>query len=117
MCSASDLSSGKAQTLNTKHFGILSNPDPHPRFRLQKLVDNGPHPPPGETGAKNIIRADGRRLSLLVGGRDEDRKLEIGNKVGTLTTHQNQTTCVCFIEDSCSHMSRACLRSGTMPFL
>ncbi|MEW5320361.1 MAG: hypothetical protein WDW38_011438 [Sanguina aurantia] len=49
--------------------------------KLQKLVDNGPHPPPGETGARNIIRGDGRRLSLLVGGRDEDRKLEIGNKV------------------------------------
>jgi hypothetical protein len=27
--------------------------------RLQKLVENGPHPPPGETGAKYIIREAG----------------------------------------------------------
>ena len=32
--------------------------------RLQQLVDNGPHPPPGETGARYIIREDGQRLDL-----------------------------------------------------
>eukprot|EP00955_Chlamydomonas_euryale_P010158 108831-Chlamydomonas_euryale.AAC.1 len=32
--------------------------------KLQGLVDNGPHPPPGETGAKFIIREDGRRINL-----------------------------------------------------
>ena len=32
--------------------------------RLRKLVENGPHPPPGETGAKYIIRSDGKRVDL-----------------------------------------------------
>jgi hypothetical protein len=30
----------------------------------QALVNNGPHPPPGQTGAKFIIREDGRRINL-----------------------------------------------------
>ncbi len=49
--------------------------------RLQKLVDNGPNPPPGETGAKNIIREDGRRINLAVLKSGADRRLEIGDRV------------------------------------
>ena len=50
--------------------------------RLQQLVDNGPHPPPGETGARYIIREDGQRLDLrfLKKSRSEKR-LEYGYKV------------------------------------
>lgn len=49
--------------------------------KLQKLVDNGPHPPPGETGAKYIIREDGRRINLAYMRAASDRRLEIGDKV------------------------------------
>ena len=49
--------------------------------RLQKLVDNGPHPPPGETGAKFIIREDGRRINLAFMKAGADRRLELGDKV------------------------------------
>ncbi|KAG2501690.1 hypothetical protein HYH03_000192 [Edaphochlamys debaryana] len=49
--------------------------------KLQKLVDNGPNPPPGETGAKNIIREDGRRINLAVLKSGADRRLEPGDKV------------------------------------
>lgn len=58
--------------------------------RLQQLVDNGPSPPPGETGAKFIIREDGRRLNLYqmqLGGYD--RRLEIGDKVGAAVCVSN----------------------------
>lgn len=51
-------------------------------MRAQKLVDNGPHPPPGETGAKFIIREDGRRINLAFMGSGQDRRLEYGDKVG-----------------------------------
>eukprot|EP00798_Chlamydomonas_sp_ICE-L_P031185 gene31185-6329_t len=47
---------------------------------LQKLVDNGPHPPPGETGAKFIIREDGRRINLTFMKAGADKRLEIGDK-------------------------------------
>lgn len=46
--------------------------------KLQKLVENGPHPPPGETGAKYIIREDGRRINLAF---NRERHLELGDKV------------------------------------
>ena len=49
---------------------------------MQKLVDNGPHPPPGETGAKYIIREDGRRINLVYMRAASDRRLEVGDKVG-----------------------------------
>ena len=45
------------------------------------MVDNGPHPPPGETGAKYIIREDGRRINLHFMRMDADRRLEVGDKV------------------------------------
>lgn len=49
--------------------------------RLQQLVENGPHPPAGQTGAKYIIREDGQRLDLRFLKRDSDRHLEFGYKV------------------------------------
>ena len=49
--------------------------------KLTKLVENGPHPPPGETGAKYIIREDGQRLDLRYLKKSSDRHLEYGYKV------------------------------------
>ena len=49
--------------------------------RLQQLVENGPHPPAGQTGAKYIIREDGQRLDLRFLRKDSDRHLEFGYKV------------------------------------
>lgn len=37
---------------------------PHNIERLRALVENGPYPPPGQTGARFIIRDDGSRLDL-----------------------------------------------------
>ena len=45
--------------------------------RLTKLVQNGPFPPAGETGARYIIRADGRRLDLKFLTKESDRHLEV----------------------------------------
>eukprot|EP00210_Caulerpa_lentillifera_P004539 g4331.t1 len=49
--------------------------------KLMKLVANGPHPPPGEFGAKYVIRDDGRRIDLRYLTKDSDAHLEIGYKV------------------------------------
>ena len=49
--------------------------------RLSQLVENGPHPPPGQTGAKYIVREDGQRLDLRFLKKDSDRHLEMGYKV------------------------------------
>ena len=51
-------------------------------IRLDQLVENGPHPPPGQTGAKYIIREDGQRLDLRFLKKDSDRHLQFGYKVG-----------------------------------
>lgn len=51
------------------------------RGRLQQLVENGPHPPAGQTGAKYIVREDGQRLDLRFLKKDSDRHLELGYKV------------------------------------
>lgn len=56
---------------------------PFNRDKLQALVNNGPHPPPGLTGAKSVIRADGRRVNLAFVRSDADRQLEV-------------RACVCF---------------------
>lgn len=45
--------------------------------RLQALVDAGPTPPPGETGAKFIIRKDGRRINLAFLRDGASRALEV----------------------------------------
>ena len=49
--------------------------------RLQRLVENGPHPPPGETGARYIIREDGQRLDLRFLKKSSEKRLEYGYKV------------------------------------
>jgi DNA-directed RNA polymerase II subunit RPB1 len=51
-------------------------------FRLKELVEYGPHPPPGKTGAKYIIREDGQRLDLRYLKKSSDQHLELGYKVG-----------------------------------
>ena len=61
--------------------------------RLRKLVENGPHPPPGETGAKYIIREDGQRLDLRFMKRESDKRLEYGYKV---ERHMINGDCVLF---------------------
>ena len=51
---------------------------PHNMEKMRKLVENGPHPPPGETGAKYIVRDDGSRLDLRFLRSDRDRHLQPG---------------------------------------
>ena len=48
---------------------------------MKELVDYGPHPPPGKTGAKYIIRDDGQRLDLRYLKKSSDHHLELGYKV------------------------------------
>lgn len=48
-----------------------------PARRLQALVDAGPTPPPGESGAKFIIRKDGRRINLGFIRDGTSRSLEV----------------------------------------
>ncbi|KAB1201777.1 DNA-directed RNA polymerase II subunit 1 [Morella rubra] len=48
--------------------------------RLKELVEYGPHPPPGKTGAKYIIRDDGQRLDLRYLKKSSDHHLELGYK-------------------------------------
>jgi hypothetical protein len=50
---------------------------------LKELVEYGPHPPPGKTGAKYIIREDGQRLDLRYVKKSSDQHLELGYKVST----------------------------------
>ena len=70
---------------HTRHVGLITTPDSvHSTCcmgRLKKLVENGPHPPPGETGARFIIRDDGARLDLRYLKKESDRHLEFGYKV------------------------------------
>ena len=54
---------------------------PHNIERLTRLVENGPYPSNGKTGAKYIIREDGQRLDLRYLKRTSDRHLEFGYKV------------------------------------
>lgn len=48
---------------------------------MKELVEYGPHPPPGKTGAKYIIRDDGQRLDLRYLKKSSDHHLELGYKV------------------------------------
>ncbi len=50
-------------------------------YRLKQLVENGPHPPPGQTGARFIIREDGQRMDLRYRRKDSDIHLQPGYKV------------------------------------
>eukprot|EP00253_Pinus_taeda_P007579 PITA_07579 len=54
---------------------------PYNMARLRELVEYGPHPPPGKTGARFIIRDDGRRLDLRFMNKSSDHHLELGYKV------------------------------------
>ncbi|KAL3142999.1 DNA-directed RNA polymerase II subunit rpb1 [Trebouxia sp. C0009 RCD-2024] len=54
---------------------------PHNYERLKELVEYGPHPPPGKTGARFIIREDGQRLDLRYRRKDSDVHLQPGYKV------------------------------------
>ena len=54
--------------------------------RLKELVEYGPHPPPGKTGAKYIIREDGQRLDLRYVKKSSDQHLELGYKVSIIFT-------------------------------
>ncbi|MCO5588461.1 hypothetical protein L7F22_042417 [Adiantum nelumboides] len=54
---------------------------PYNMERLKELVEYGPHPPPGKTGARYIIREDGQRLDLRFLKKSSDRHLAHGYKV------------------------------------
>lgn len=43
-------------------------------------MNNGPHPPPGQLGARYVIREDGRRINLAFLKKESDRRLELGDK-------------------------------------
>ncbi|KAF3507821.1 hypothetical protein F2Q69_00008988 [Brassica cretica] len=78
-------------TINIDELGVpwsialnLTYPEtvtPYNIERLKELVDYGPHPPPGKTGAKYIIRDDGQRLDLRYLKKSSDHHLELGYKV------------------------------------
>ncbi|XP_021908335.1 DNA-directed RNA polymerase II subunit 1 [Carica papaya] len=78
-------------TINIDELGVpwsialnLTYPEtvtPYNIERLKELVEYGPHPPPGKTGAKYIIRDDGQRLDLRYLKKSSDHHLELGYKV------------------------------------
>ncbi|KAG5135211.1 hypothetical protein JHK82_026399 [Glycine max] len=77
-------------TINIDQLGVpwsialnLTYPEtvtPYNIERLKELVEYGPHPPPGKTGAKYIIRDDGQRLDLRYLKKSSDHHLELGYK-------------------------------------
>jgi len=82
--------------------------------RLRKLVENGPHPPPGETGAKYIIREDGQRLDLRFLKKESDKRLEYGYRV---ERHMINGDCVLFNRQPSLHkMSIMGHRVRIMPY-
>ncbi|KAK1324599.1 DNA-directed RNA polymerase II subunit RPB1 [Acorus calamus] len=78
-------------TINIDELGVpwsialnLTYPEtvtPYNIERLKELVEYGPHPPPGKTGAKYIIRDDGQRLDLRYSKKSSDHHIELGYKV------------------------------------
>ncbi|KAJ7944104.1 DNA-directed RNA polymerase subunit [Quillaja saponaria] len=78
-------------TINIDELGVpwsialnLTYPEtvtPYNIERLKELVEYGPHPPPGKTGAKYIIRDDGQRLDLRYSNKSSNHHLELGYKV------------------------------------
>eukprot|EP00192_Tetraselmis_astigmatica_P001786 CAMPEP_0117656308 /NCGR_PEP_ID=MMETSP0804-20121206/4737_1 /TAXON_ID=1074897 /ORGANISM="Tetraselmis astigmatica, Strain CCMP880" /LENGTH=1576 /DNA_ID=CAMNT_0005462705 /DNA_START=256 /DNA_END=4982 /DNA_ORIENTATION=- len=82
--------------------------------KLQKLVDNGPHPPPGETGAKFIIRDDGTRRDLEYLTNSADRVLQIGY---TVERHLQTGDLVLFNRQPSLHkMSMMCHKVRILPY-
>ena len=51
---------------------------PYNYERLKELVDNGPDPLPGKTGAKYIVDTEGHRIDLRYLKQSGDRHLELG---------------------------------------
>ncbi|KAF8022821.1 hypothetical protein BT93_F0363 [Corymbia citriodora subsp. variegata] len=82
-------------TINIDELGVpwsialnLTYPEtvtPYNIERLEELVEYGPHPPPGKTGAKYIIRDDGQRLDLRYLKKSSDHHLELGYKASSLS--------------------------------
>ncbi|KAI8012893.1 DNA-directed RNA polymerase II subunit 1 [Camellia lanceoleosa] len=78
-------------TINIDELGVpwsialnLTYPEtvtPYNIERSDELVEYGPHPPPGKTGAQYIIREDGQRLDLRYLRKSSDHHLELGYKV------------------------------------
>jgi DNA-directed RNA polymerase II subunit RPB1 len=82
--------------------------------RLKKLVENGPHPPPGETGAKYIIREDGQRMDLRFLKKESEKRLEYGYRV---ERHMINGDCVLFNRQPSLHkMSIMGHRVRIMPY-
>ncbi|CAO2828701.1 unnamed protein product [Amaranthus hypochondriacus] len=82
--------------------------------RLRELVDYGPYPPPGKTGAKYIIRDDGHRLNLRYMKNSDDHHLECGYKV---ERHLNDGDVVIFNRQPSLHkMSIMGHRIKIMPY-
>ncbi|PPR84006.1 hypothetical protein GOBAR_AA36703 [Gossypium barbadense] len=63
--------------------------------RLKELVEYGPHPPPGKTGAKYIIRDDGQRLDLRYLKKSSDHHLELGYKAHSFSQNIFNCTLLC----------------------
>jgi len=81
---------------------------------LTKLVDNGPHPPPGQTGAKYIIREDGQRLDLRFLKKESEKRLAYGYRV---ERHMVTGDCVLFNRQPSLHkMSIMGHRVRIMPY-
>uniref|UniRef100_J3MKK7 DNA-directed RNA polymerase subunit n=1 Tax=Oryza brachyantha TaxID=4533 RepID=J3MKK7_ORYBR len=82
--------------------------------RLKELVEYGPYPPPGKTGAKYIIRDDGQRLDLRYVKKNSDQHLELGYKV---ERHLNDGDLVLFNRQPSLHkMSFMGHRIKIMPY-
>jgi DNA-directed RNA polymerase II subunit RPB1 len=80
-------------------------------YSLQQLVEYGPHPPPGKTGARYIIRDDGQRLDLRFLKKDSDRHLEYGYKV---ERHLRNGDVVLFNRQPSLHKMSMMVRLGSL---
>nr|CAA36735.1 DNA-directed RNA polymerase [Arabidopsis thaliana] len=95
-------------TINIDELGVpwsialnLTYPEtvtPYNIERLKELVDYGPHPPPGKTGAKYIIRDDGQRLDLRYLKKSSDQHLELGYRYVLLSYSIHSTHKRLFLE-------------------
>lgn len=81
-------------------------------LRLQALVDAGPTPPPGETGAKFIIRKDGRRINLAFLRDGASRALEVGGGAGlraaAQTERASEARCAALQRSPAPHVLQQC---------
>lgn len=86
---------------------LTSNP-PLCGCRLQALVDAGPTPPPGETGAKFIIRKDGRRINLAFLRDGASRALEVGWRLRGAARRASEARCAALPSSAQCLTSAAC---------